>query len=1092
MTRPQRLDLALLAVFVPLWALCFGLHLRELARGTLAWVPVTVAAPPTPEGHPTVSGFWPDAGAAVEELRVGDRLLRVGERVLAGRGPFGFVAEVYPAADETLRVPVRLEREGVRREAAFALRPVGMSWRLPLLSLGFAVPGFLVLWRRSGSRAGRAFFAATLCYALHWTFFFGGPPGQTWLWFAFFASTAFLIFPLALRAVLAFPEGGPPAGRGTRAWTWLFAAYGLGALGWVFGVPVSAEAGVRVAGALNALAPLVMIVLLTQRFVHAEPLGRRQLKWIVYGFWVGVLPVAVGSLVPAVTPGRWWIHEILMSAVVALPICFLIAIARYNLFDVDRLISATASYNVLGVLLVGGGLVAVPRAAEAASEMLGVDRTTGQVALSLALAAVAVPAHRRLRPRLERVFFAERHALEQRIGELLREVSSSPSPQALLARVAERLDALLRPEGCALYVREAETLRPVFARGRALPPALPARSSLAALLAERRGPLASEDWPRGRRAQALSDFDRATLDALGVPLLVPIWRGDELFALLCLGPKRSGDVYTATDRTLLAAVADKVSGQLERFDQAEVLRQAQAMQESLRRYVPGAVADTLAAGDDLDLEAGERDVTVLFVDIRGYTSFAESRRAQEIFSTVNRYTETVSHLVREHGGSVVEFNGDGLMAVFGAPRALGAKERAAVEAGRAIVAAVADLDAEGGAAAPLAVGVGIATGPGFVGNIRAVDRLIWSVIGNTTILAARLQGLTRQLDAAMVIDPATWERCGAVAAEFDCRSDVAIRGRRESHDVYVLPLEAHPPGPADAAGADWTGLVLAGRYRIDAVLGSGGMAAVYRATDRRLERPVVIKVPHEELLLRPGFRERFAAEVRNLTRLEHPHVVKIHDVGEEQGVPYAVVQHLGGGDLRQRLEAAGGRISPTQLVEWLAQVASALDHLHATGFVHRDVKPDNVLFDDDGHAYLSDLGIATALGESEPWPRAEPKATEAETDLTRPGLLLGAANYTPPEALDREFAPAYDQYGLGVVVYEALSGRLPFEELAPGELLLAKVSDEPTPLVDRAEELPEPLCTAVMRTLQRDPDARFPSCGSFADAFRASLGSSGT
>jgi class 3 adenylate cyclase len=107
------------------------------------------------------------------------------------------------------------------------------------------------------------------------------------------------------------------------------------------------------------------------------------------------------------------------------------------------------------------------------------------------------------------------------------------------------------------------------------------------------------------------------------------------------------------------------------------VREAREMQESLRRYVPGAIAEQLSAG--AELVSGEREVSVLFVDIRGYTSFSESRRAEEIFSTVNRYTETVSQIVQNHAGSVVEFNGDGMMAVFGAPRELAHKERAAVE-----------------------------------------------------------------------------------------------------------------------------------------------------------------------------------------------------------------------------------------------------------------------------------------------------------------------------------------------------------------------------------------------------------------------------
>jgi adenylate cyclase len=140
------------------------------------------------------------------------------------------------------------------------------------------------------------------------------------------------------------------------------------------------------------------------------------------------------------------------------------------------------------------------------------------------------------------------------------------------------------------------------------------------------------------------------------------------------------------------------------------VREAREMQKSLRRYVPGAVAEQLGSG--ADLTSGEREVSVLFVDIRGYTSFSESRRAEEIFSTVNRYTETVSEIVRKHGGSVVAFNGDGMMTVFGAPRELAHKERAAVEAGREIAAAVGAMpvdDAQGGQT-KLSVGVGIATG----------------------------------------------------------------------------------------------------------------------------------------------------------------------------------------------------------------------------------------------------------------------------------------------------------------------------------------------------------------------------------------------
>jgi adenylate cyclase len=211
------------------------------------------------------------------------------------------------------------------------------------------------------------------------------------------------------------------------------------------------------------------------------------------------------------------------------------------------------------------------------------------------------------------------------------------------------------------------------------------------------------------------------------------------------------------------------------------------MAERLRRYVPGAVAEELTRGDAA-LEASEQIVTVLFVDVRGYTSFSEGHRAEAVFNFVNRYTEAVSRIVREHGGSVVEFNGDGMMAVFGAPRPLPRKEHAAVSAGRAICEQVPRIET-GDASLPLSVGVGIATGEDFVRNIRAADRYIWSAIGNTTNLAARLESLTRVLDAAIAIDHATHEAVSGADDDFELHARQQVKGRAHLIDVYALPLD---------------------------------------------------------------------------------------------------------------------------------------------------------------------------------------------------------------------------------------------------------------------------------------------------------------
>jgi hypothetical protein len=549
-------DVVLLAVFVPLWALCFTLQAREMRNGHLAWIPLTVSAAPGSEGFPTISSFWPDAEAETSELRGGDRIARVGRLGLAGAGPFRFAASVYEAMGPEFAVDARVIRAGKIEELTFKLRPVEMSWRLPLLSLGFAVPAFLVLWLRSGSRSARAFFASSLCFSLQTTFFFGGPPLQTYLWIVVYALSACMIYPLMFRAVLAVPEGlhrGSPWGS---AWIALFSLCGLGGTSWLFGVPFSSEVGVRATAGANALAPLLTLFLLTRNYVRATPIGRRQLRWIVYGLYIGALPVGVGSLVSVLTPRLWWIHEILMISPVLVPFCFLIAIVRFNFLDVDRLISVTLSYNILLVLLVGVGVLAVPRAGEAASGALGVDPRAGQVALVLVLGATVVPAHRRLRPRIDRMLFAERYGVEQGIEELIGELPGCETTEELSERVGTTLSRLMRSEHCVLYVRRDHAYSAVFAESvenRELPPSCDEKSAPVIALLGRRTPLVFEQAGRASGANV------AAPTFPGAAIVLGLRRGEELLGFMSLGPKRSGDVYTATDLGMLTDLADSLA-----------------------------------------------------------------------------------------------------------------------------------------------------------------------------------------------------------------------------------------------------------------------------------------------------------------------------------------------------------------------------------------------------------------------------------------------------------------------------------------------------------------------------------------------------
>lgn len=773
MTRRLRTARAIpLVLLFGLWVVCTLLHVRQLARGQLAWVGVYVTSPASDADFPTVRGFWPGAApAASGALAIGDRIVEVAGAPVRGVGPVGFVARAYAslAARRSLDVPIAFERGGVRRATTIALVPVAYPWRVLPLTITLVVTAALVVLRRRGVRVARGFFLLAVAYGLHWTFFFGGPAVQTYTWVVVFACASMVMLPLILRTLLVFPaEVAPPGGR-LPWWPWTFAVFGPISTSWVLGMPLSPETGFRAVFAVNVAFIVAALAVLTRNFRRAGPLGRRQVKWVMLGMYVGTVPVLLADVVGAVVPSLWWLHEPAAIAEIVIPVSVVIAIVRSNLFDVDRLITGTAVYSLLSVVLLAALLFVVPQVAWAVSKAGGMDPRIVQPVLSVVIAAGLVPGHRLLQPRIERVVFRERHALRAGVDVLLWELAEAARPEQLLTLVGERLDALVRPASCVIYVPLGDGFSPVFVRGVEAPPVLAVDGPITGSL----------------RTRALDADERAALAPLDAAAVVPVRRAGELAAAICLGAKRSGDVYTPTDLALLAAVAEKVSGELMRFDAAEILRQERAMSEALRRYVPEPVAIRLTRGQSI--EGGEEDVSVLFVDIRGYTTFSEREAAGTVFSMVNRYTEAVSAVIQQRGGTVVEFLGDGLMAVFGAPEPMVNHAESAVQAACEVVSAVRGL---GIGAAPISVGIGIASGQAFVGNVRTNDRLVYTAIGDVVNLASRIERLTRELDASVAIDEHTHRRAGASASRFERHERVSIRGRVEPVDVYALPLAA--------------------------------------------------------------------------------------------------------------------------------------------------------------------------------------------------------------------------------------------------------------------------------------------------------------
>jgi len=256
-------------------------------------------------------------------------------------------------------------------------------------------------------------------------------------------------------------------------------------------------------------------------------------------------------------------------------------------------------------------------------------------------------------------------------------------------------------------------------------------------------------------------------------------------------------------------------------------------------------------------------------------------------------------------------------------------------------------------------------------------------------------------------------------------------------------------------------------YRIEGLVGRGGMGVVYRATDLQLERPVALKLIAPELAEDERFRSRFLRESRLAASLDHPNVIPIYEAGDEEGQLYIAMRYVEGEDLTMLL-AREERLAPERALAILGQVAAALDAAHERGLVHRDVKPGNVLLDGREHAYLTDFGLTKQLG-----------GVSTET-----GQVVGTFAYLAPEQIRGEAVDARtDCYALACVLYECLAGSPPFRRQTEAETLWAHMQEEPPPLRGYPE-----LAPVLRKALAKEKDERFESCGDFLAAAASALG----
>src|SRR5512141_2156063 len=250
-----------------------------------------------------------------------------------------------------------------------------------------------------------------------------------------------------------------------------------------------------------------------------------------------------------------------------------------------------------------------------------------------------------------------------------------------------------------------------------------------------------------------------------------------------------------------------------------------------------------------------------------------------------------------------------------------------------------------------------------------------------------------------------------------------------------------------------------GIYEVQAEPGRGGMATVYRAYDPRFEREVAVKVlPSELLHSDPQFRLRFEREAKIIAQLEHSAIVPVYDVGEADGQPYFVMRYMNGGSLSDRIKAGGLTIEDASRI--LGTIAPGLDEAHANGIVHRDMKPSNILFDKRGNPYISDFGIA--------------KLSQAQAGNVTGSAIIGTPAYMSPEqAQGTEVDGRADIYALGIILFEMLTGKQPYEADTPMGVAIKHITDPVPHILDANPNLPYDIEAIIQKAMAKDRDDRY-------------------
>jgi len=473
--------------------------------------------------------------------------------------------------------------------------------------------------------------------------------------------------------------------------------------------------------------------------------------------------------------------------------------------------------------------------------------------------------------------------------------------------------------------------------------------------------------------------------------------------------------------------------------------------------------------------------TVVVTDLRGLPPVGDGDPAL-LVGAVNRVMKLQEAEVARQDGEVREVEGNRLVSVFRGDRGV----LHAIRAARAINEELATLSD-----VQMSVSVGIATGQFVTGSVEVDGNNGFAILGNAPQLASLLAW--HAPNGYAYISYETAQTAGGEIMSGSTRESIQLKWLPQPLAVASMPLVSITTGVMRSIGETTTssmttmrldateagttapgglivelspGLLFANRYRIEQILGRGGMGIVYKANDTQLDETVAIKtLPGDVMTRSPEELERFKREIRLARKITHRNVLRTYDYGEAEGVYFISMECVRGYTLWELLEEAPNhRLAPRVALGIARQICRGLQVAHEQGIIHRDIKPQNVLIDHKGEVKLMDFGIA--------------RMAEAKEGMTQAGLIVGTPHYMSPEQVQgKQLDPRSDVYSVGILIYEMLVGVKPFAAPSLTAVLTAHITETPKPAIEQRPEIGREVNGIVMRCLAKNPKDRYSDAG---------------